>query len=303
MTIPQFDDTPTVNAESGGKRDPNEFIPWDRVAEVSTPRGTRPGLVMIVRPLELIKESQVKRTNNPDEDWKTLVIADIAVLDAIPPGQDQYGMPLDAVAPGSQWRNQLVFPGMLNKAWRDKIGGTMIGVVFMGEARRLDNGTMGKRPFLWRSLAQDPNQVRRGQGFMQARPEFLIPVPRQIQPPAQQTQYAQPDQGYAQAYTQAPPAPDPWAQQAMSGHIRAQSAPPAQQPQYQQQPAQGYAQPVSAAPAYQSDPWTQQAPPASYASATPQQVQQQAAMPAMSTLDQMRRQAQADTQLDQNIPF
>lgn len=282
MTIPQFDDTPTESLGGGEKRDPSEFVPWDRIAEVVTPRGTRPGLVMIVRPLERIKDF---RSKDPEDDWKTLVVADIAILDAIPPGADQYGMPLPPIPPGSQWRNQLVFPGMLNKAWRDKIGGTLIGVVYYGQATRMANGTMGKPPFLWRSLSQDEQQVRRGQGFMAARPEFLVPIPR-VNP----AQNASAPDAWGQPVTPGPgygqPAADPWSQ------------PLGQQSQYAQPmvaPVQQY--PIQAAPAPQTAPpqgsYYQQPDP--WASAAPQNVvpAQQPPQQPMSTLDQLKAQAAA----------
>lgn len=306
MTIPQFDDTPSENIGGGEKRDSSEFIPWTRVAEVKTPRGTRPGLTLIVRPLERIPDY---RDKTPGNEWKTLVIADIAVLDAIPPGADEYGMMLDPIPPGSQWRNQTVFPGMLNKAWRDKIGNTLIGVVYVGEAKPTAQGTMGKPPFLWRSLSRDTNQTSRGQRFFQARPEFLIPVPRQVATPtAAQDQWAH-ESGQGAQYAQ----PDPWAQ------------PLAPQPQYQQhpgmghdthgqwiqaqsQPAQGYAQPVSAAPVapvyQQPDPWAQ-APAQGVAPAqqAPQQMQQHPGQ-GMSTIEQLRHAAaQQQQQIDHQGAF
>lgn len=305
MTIPQFNDTPSENVGGGDKRDPSEFIPWTRVAEVKTPRGTRPGLVLIVRPLERIPDYRDK--NN---DWKTLVIADIAVLDPIGPGADEYGMPLPPIPAGSQWRNQTVFPGMLNKAWRDKIGNTLIGVVYMGEAKPTAQGTMGKAPFLWRSLAQDTNQTNRGQRFFAARPEFLIPVPRNLapvqdpwahqQPPvANQAQYATP---YSDPYaTTSPHAPavhggpqyqqqDPWGHS--QGHPAAQEQQQWQQaPQYQQQPPQGYAAPVSPAPAgnayQQPDPWDQ-TPTQAVVPAQAPAPQQRHPNQGMSTLDQLK---------------
>jgi hypothetical protein len=316
MTIPQFDDTPTENLGGGEKRDPSEFVPWDRIAEVVTPRGTRPGLVMIVRPLERIKDF---RSKDPDDDWKTLVVADIAILDAIPPGADQFGMPLPPVAPGSQWRNQLVFPGMLNKAWRDKIGGTLIGLVYYGQATRMVNGTMGKPPFLWRSLSQDVQQVRRGQSFMAARPEFLIPIPRVN--PAQNAStpdtWATPATPTQDTYVTAQA--DPWASASpQQGYASAAPAQNYAQPHYQQPPQQQYPpqdqwqhqpQPVQAAPApqqqppqggyyQQPDPWASASPQQNYAPAPPaqnhaQQAQQQQPQQMMSTIEQMKAAAAA----------
>jgi hypothetical protein len=280
MTIPQFDDTPTENLGGGEKRDPSEFVPWDRIAEVVTPRGTRPGLVMIVRPLERVKDF---RSKDPEDDWKTLVVADIAILDAIPPGVDQYQMPLPPVAPGSQWRNQLVFPGMLNKAWRDKIGGTMIGVVYMGQASKMANGTMGKPPFLWRSLSQDENQKERGRRFFQARPEFLIPVPR-VNP----TPVASGSDTWATPVT---PNQDPWSQPLGQQPQYAQPVQQYQQPQYAQQPhPQAPPVPQTAPPQgyyqQQPDPWAQQP-------AQPVAPAQMAPQAPLSTLDQLKAQAAA----------
>jgi hypothetical protein len=278
VTIPQFDDTPTENLGSGDKRDPSEFVPWDRVAEVKTPRGNRPGLVMIVRPLERIKDY---RDKDPDNDWKTLVIADIAVLDAIAPGVDQYQMPLPPVAPGSQWRNQLVFPGMLNKAWRDKIGGTLIGVVYYGEPKPMPNGTMGKPPFLWRSLATDEQQVRRGQGFMAARPEFLIPIPR-VQPGAvAATEWA------------STPSRDPWSQPLGQQPQYAQGHPAAHE-QWQQVPGAALSQAMAGMsphyqqPPVQAAPVPQTAPPQGYYQQQPAQPVAPAQQAPLSTLDQLR---------------
>ena len=265
MSFPQFSDEPTEILGGGEKRDPSEFIPWDRIAEVKTPRGTRPGLTIIVRPLERIKEADIRgekwRKENPDNDWKTLVIADIAILDAIPPGYDQYQMPLPPVPAGSQWRNQLVFPGMLNKAWRDKIGGTLIGIVYLGEARPMANGSMGKPPFLWRSLAQDQGQVQRGQRFFAAFPGFLVPVPR-VNP----AQNASGSDAWGQQPTMDQ---DPWAQpmghqQADPNHWSTHQQQPQYSPGWQQDPQQQYPmqQPPMGSgmnPVYPVDPWVNQA--------------------------------------------
>lgn len=330
MTIPDFSDAPTEIINDREKRDPSEYIPWTRIAEVKTPRGTRPGLMLIVRPLERIPDYRDK-----ENDWKTLVIADIAVLDPIAPGADEYGMPLPGIPGGSQWRNQTVFPGMLNKAWRDKIGGTLIGIVYMGEAKPTPQGTMGKAPFLWRSLAQDEGAKQRGQGFMRARQEFLIPVPRDpqmssdswVSPSAQQpapqasqqdpwAQPAAPQQSYATGgYVS--PAPqvqqqEPWNSYPQQAQWNPQipAGYPQQQPQYQQpaqyqyQPPVALAQPVSPAPVaqvyQQGDPWSQPAP--QEVLAAQNRPAQQAAAPSaqshqgMSTLEQLRAAQQMNAQ-------
>jgi hypothetical protein len=274
MTIPQFNDTPTENLGGGDKRDPSEYVPWDRIAEVVTPRGNRPGCVMIVRPLERIKDF---RSKDPEDDWKTLVVADIAILDAIPSTPDQFGIMLPPIPGGSQWRNQTVFPGMLNKAWRDKIGGTLIGVIYYGQPKPTAQGTMGKPPFLWRSLSQDANQVRRGQGFMAARPEFLIPVPRVNPAPV-----ASGSDAWGQQMTPAAPAPvvqEPWAHLGPAPTYAPQPTQPAYAPQEQWQQVPGAAmnqvlQPLApATPVYQPQP-VQAAPVPASAPPAPQGYQQ-----------------------------
>lgn len=274
MTIPDFADGPPEGAGSQ-KRDPSEFIPWQRVCEMNTPRGLRPGKLMIVRPLEMVKDH---RDGAPD--WRMLTIADIAVLEPIEPGSDEYGMPLPGFPRGHQFRNQLVFPGMLNKAWRDFIGATLIGVVYLG------TNDKGKPPFLWRSLAKVQQAADLGRRFMLARPEFLIPVPRdpQVAAAVAADPWASPA-----SQPQQVAAPDPWSQPTQA---------PAQYPAsgYQQQP-QGYAAPVSPAPQghpYQTpDPWSQQ--PAQPVSPAQQPVQQHPNQ-GMSTIDQLKQAAAMNAQ-------
>lgn len=277
MTIPDFADGPPEGAGSQ-KRDPSEFIPWQRVCEMNTPRGLRPGKLMIVRPLEMVKDH---RDGAPD--WRMLTIADIAVLEPIEPGSDEYGMPLPGFPAGHQFRNQLVFPGMLNKAWRDFIGATLIGVVYLG------TNDKGKPPFLWRSLAKVQQAADLGRRFMLARPEFLIPAPRDPQ-------------------VAAAAAADPWAAPASHGQVAGGdpwsqvASAPAQYPTGgYQQPTQGYAAPVSPAPQghpYQTpDPWaqapTQPVSPAPQVAPAPVQQHPNAGM---STIDQLKQAAAMNAQ-------
>lgn len=268
MTIPDFADGPPEGAGSQ-KRDPSEFIPWQRVCEMNTPRGLRPGKLMIVRPLEMVKDH---RDGAPD--WRMLTIADIAVLEPIEPGSDEYGMPLPGFPRGHQFRNQLVFPGMLNKAWRDFIGATLIGVVYLG------TNDKGKPPFLWRSLAKVQQAADLGRRFMLARPEFLIPAPRDPQ-------------------VAAAAAADPWAAPASYGQVSAND--PWSQPASAQQPPQGYAAPVSPAlqgnPYGTPDPWAQA--PAQPVSPAPQVAPaavQQHPNAGMSTIDQLKQAAAMNAQ-------
>jgi hypothetical protein len=159
----------------------------------------------------------------------------------------------------------------------------MIGVIYYGQPTKMANGTMGKAPFLWRSLAQDEQQVRRGQSFMAAFPGFLVPIQRPTQPQqvAQDTYVttqadpwasaspqqggAQPQQGYAAAYTQAP--------------VQYQPQPAQMAPAQVSAPPQGY-------PYQQPDPWAQQA--AAAVAPAQQPVDRQ-----LSTIEQLKAQAAA----------
>lgn len=215
------------------RRDPSEILEFKRIVELDTPRGVRPGKLIIVRPLEKIRDF---RETDPEMAWKTLVVADIAVLQAVPSMPDEFGQPLPPIAPGAMFRNQIIFQGMLCKAWRDQIGNTLIGVLYYGPNEK------GQPPFLWRSLAQVSAATDLGSRFMMRFPQFLIPVPREPEAAAA----AEPWASHAQPASQ-----DPWAQPLQA------------QPVYQQQPPQGHAQPVSTPPApqeYQPDPWAGQVP-------------------------------------------
>lgn len=265
------------------KRDPSEFIPWMRCVEVMTPRGLRPGKLMVVRPTSQVEDWRQREGRDPNAWRGKLTIADIAVLDAIPPSQDEYGNELPGFQAGHQFRDQTVFPGFLNKAFRDYVGATLIGVTYLGPNEK------GKPPILWRDLSGDPAAVQRGQSFLMARPEFLIPVQAQFTSQQQPDQWAQPasqqQQGYPQArpqqnqnYQQASPVrpPEPWsthwavAQDAEPQATVAAAMQMAQQPPVQEVWHNAPSYPASAPPAQQ----TQAAPP-----------------PAMTSLDQLRQQA------------
>lgn len=219
--------TPVVPHEEK-KRDPSEYVPWMRCAEMHTPRGMRPGKLMIVRPLEQVEDWRTREGADPDA-WKgKLTIADVACLDAIEPAQDEYGMPLIGYAPGHQFRDQVVFPGFLNKAFRDYVGKTLIGTLYLGP------NTKGKPPLMWRDLGSDPMAVQRGQQFLAAFPNFLIPTKAAITPavatplaqdPTNTMGYSSPS--YNGNTTQPAYQQDPWAQQSQPVSAQPQSAPPA----------------------------------------------------------------------------
>lgn len=230
-----FHFTDSDTESNSTKRDPSEILDFKRIVELDTPKGKRPGKLIIVRPLDKIKDW---RETDPDMAWKTLVVADIAVLEAVPAAYDEFQNPIPAIAAGAQYRNQIIFPGMLCKAWRDQIGNTIIGVLYYGVNEK------GQPPFLWRSLAKVKAATDLGGRFMVRFPQFLIPIPREPQAAAAAEQWAT----------------DPWGNAAVAP-ASAPPALPAADPWGQQQPSQGHAAPVSPAPQgnYQGqpDPWAQ----------------------------------------------
>lgn len=242
---------------AGEKRDPNEFIPWNRVTEMNTPRGMRPGKLLVVRPLKVIDEFRAEER----EKWLAkgtwvpqLTVIDVAVLDAIEPAADEYGTPLPGFPAGHQFRDNTVFPGFLNKAFGRYVGKTLIGLVYLGP------NTKGKPPVMFRDLSGDPAAIARGQGFLAAHPEFLIPREAQFTQAAPEV-WASAPSSPPQGYRGNPNAPQ-------------QGSAPVMYTQHDPRPPQ----------TYQQDPWANATPvsaqPVSPAQPRPQQ--------GMSTLDQLR---------------
>ena len=264
-----------VAGGAGEKRDPNSFLNWKRVAEIQTPRGLRPGKLLVVRPLKVIDEFRKEERDKwlAKGTWvPSLTVADIACLDVIEPMQDEYGMPVPGFEAGHQFRDQVVFPGYLNKAFAKYMGKTLIGVTYEGE------NTKGKPPIMFRDLSADPGAVSRGQRFLAARPEFLIPLEAAFVEAA-------PEQwGGAPGYQQNPNAPQ-------------QGSRPVMYTQHDPRPPQHqYSAPAAQQP--QPDPWGQSAAPVSAQPVSPAQQQ-----PALSTLDQLRQvNAQGQPQ-SQEPPF
>jgi hypothetical protein len=250
-----------VGGGAGGeKRDPNSFLNWKRVAEIQTPRGLRPGKLLVVRPLKVIDEFRKEERDKwlAKGTWvPSLTVADIACLDVIEPMQDEYGMPVPGFEAGHQFRDQVVFPGYLNKAFAKYVGKTLIGVTYEGE------NTKGKPPIMFRDLSGDPGAVSRGQRFLAARPEFLVPVEAQFVEAA-------PEQwNGASGYQGNPNAPQ-------------QGSRPVMYTQHDPTPQQQYQQP---------DPWAQASNPVSAQPVSPAQT-----APSLSTLDQLRQANQVNAQ-------
>lgn len=164
------------------------------------------GKLLIVRPLEYRREGYVT-VHKPD--GTDVVFCDFALLDPIHEARDLDDKLYPGYAAGHQFRNQAILQGFLKGTFKRYLGGTLIGTIFEGVA------TKGNPPLMWQDLSTDPTCVQRGQSFMAARPEFLIPVPvaitaaesEPVAPPAYSAPgYVAPPQG-APSYLQ----PDPWA--------------------------------------------------------------------------------------------
>lgn len=188
----------TVTEDSGEDRD---FIPIKRCK----------GKLLIVRPLSYQREGYVT-IHKPD--GTDAVFCDIALLDPIHEARDLDDKLYPGFAPGHQFRNQAVLQGYLKGTFKRYIGGTLIGTIYEGVA------TKGNPPLMWQDLSKELQCVTRGQNFMAAFPEFLIPQaatittvePEPTGPPVYQPPV---DNGYvapsgpASVYQQ----PDPWSQQ------------------------------------------------------------------------------------------
>lgn len=170
------------------------------------------GKLLIVRPLEYQREGYVT-VHKPD--GTDAVFCDFALLDPIHEARDLDDKLYPGYAPGHQFRNQAVLQGYLKGTFKRYIGGTLIGTIYEGVA------TKGNPPLMWQDLSTDINCVNRGQQFMAAHPEFLVPqkatittvTPEPASPPAYSPPASSPVSPAAGSGYQGYQQPDPWAQQ------------------------------------------------------------------------------------------
>lgn len=152
MTTPTFT-TVTDRADTGDKI----YLPWARCRNK----------LLVVRPLEYQKEGFI--TAHAPEGTDAL-FADAALLDTIPAAMNEEGDELPAFPAGTQFRGQVVLAGYLKGTFKRYLGKTLIGTIYRGVP------TKGKPPLMWQDLSDNPECVTRGQQFLIAHPEFLIPV-------------------------------------------------------------------------------------------------------------------------------
>lgn len=129
------------------------------------------GKLLIVRPLKYQAEGVIT-VHAPD--GTDAVYIDAALLDPIAAAVNEEGEELPAFPAGTQFRDQMILQGYLKGTFKKYIGQTLIGTVYRGPA------TKGKPPIMWQDLSQDPGCVSRGQAFLVAHQEFLVPVAAQF---------------------------------------------------------------------------------------------------------------------------
>lgn len=214
MTAPGFDGFGDAQEVAFTKRPPEEIL---HIAACKN-------VLLIVRPTKY-QANGFKTSFKEDTD---AIFADIAVLDNVPPWVDNDGNAVIPHPAGRTFRNQLLLQGYLKGTFKGWVGKTLIGTIYTEPSGK------GKPSIKWRSLAQDPQCVARGQQFLAANPQFLIPVEAQISdtsaqlnsPPAELSvadRYPAPNgtPGTAAATGYSPPAADPRAGMSTLDQMRA----------------------------------------------------------------------------------
>lgn len=129
------------------------------------------GKLLIVRPLKY-QDKDFVTTHAPD--GTDAVFADVALLDPINAAVTEDDEELPAFAADTQFRDQVILQGFLKGTFKRYIGKTLIGTIYKGVP------TKGKPPLMWQDLSSDADCAARGQQFLMAHPEFLVPVAGQF---------------------------------------------------------------------------------------------------------------------------
>jgi hypothetical protein len=129
------------------------------------------GKLLVVRPLKYEKEGVVT-IHAPD--GTDAVFIDAALLDPINAAVNADDEELPGFEAGTQFRDQMILQAYLKGTFRRYLDKTLIGTIYKGVA------TKGNPPLMWQDLSGDPECVRRGQQFLMAHPEFLVPVAGQF---------------------------------------------------------------------------------------------------------------------------
>jgi len=129
------------------------------------------GKLLIVRPLKYQDKDFVTQHAPEGTD---AVFVDAVLLDPIPARVNEDDEELPGFAAGTQFRDQVILQGYLKGTFKRYLNQTLIGTVYKGVP------TKGMPPIMWQDLSGDPECVRRGQEFLIAHPEFLVPVAGQF---------------------------------------------------------------------------------------------------------------------------
>ena len=129
------------------------------------------GKLLIVRPLKY-QDKDFITTHAPE--GTDAVFVDVALLDPILEAVNEDDETMPGFAADTQFRDQVILQGYLKGTFKRYLGQTLIGTIYKGVP------TKGKPPLMWQDLSGDAGCVSRGQQFLIAHPEFLVPVAGQF---------------------------------------------------------------------------------------------------------------------------
>jgi hypothetical protein len=129
------------------------------------------GKLLIVRPLKY-QDRDFITTHAPE--GTDAVFVDAVILDPIHAAENEDGEALPGFAADTQFRDQVILQGYLKGCFKRYLSQTLIGTIYKGVP------TKGKPPLMWQDLSADAGCVQRGQAFLIAHPEFLVPVAGQF---------------------------------------------------------------------------------------------------------------------------
>lgn len=146
--------------------------------KVYLPLGRAKQRLLIVRPVKYQAEGFITEHRPEGTD---VVFADIVLLDPIRAAVTEDDEELPAIEAPQGFRGQSILQGYLKGTFKRYLGATLIGMIYNGVK------TKGKPPMMWQDLSSDPGCVQRGQQWLAANPDFLIPVEAAITPAVAET--------------------------------------------------------------------------------------------------------------------
>lgn len=139
----------------------------DDTKKIYLPLGRAKQKLLIVRPIKYQAEGFVTEHKPEGTD---VVFADVVLLDSIRAAYDSdEDKELPAIDAPQGFRGQSILQGYLKGTFKRFIGQTLIGMIYNGPK------TKGKPPMMWQDLSGDADCVTRGQQWLIANPDFLLP--------------------------------------------------------------------------------------------------------------------------------